>query len=323
MNKKIFTFVQLFAFLFLLSETYYFQSGYGGGGNSPTGAATNAVARQENMSLIKGGVFKMGRINKDNDERPIHDVTLENYYMDRVEVTYAEFKDFIDSEKYVTEAEIEGWSWVWQGDKLIRMKNINWRHDSKGNLINQTGFNHPVLHVSWFDAIVFCNWRSEVFNKKKYYSIDMENKVVIGTNKTATGYRLPTEAEWEYAARGGHISQNFYFCGSNDVGEVAWHRFNSDNSTHPVATRIANELGIYDMSGNVWEWCFDWYDQNYYATKQQSNPIGPDKGKFKVLRGGSWHSITERTCEYTLRYWDYPKSRSNKIGFRCAKNYDY
>jgi formylglycine-generating enzyme len=125
----------------------------------------------------------------------------------------------------------------------------------------------PVINVNWNDAYEFCEWAAKVLGLP---------------------VRLPTEAEWEYAARGGTKSRKFTFSGGNKAGDVAWFAENSERKTHDVALKAPNELGIYDMTGNVWEWCADWYGDEYYSVSPAKNPQGPQTGTTHVLRGGSW-----------------------------------
>ena len=156
------------------------------------------------------------------------------------------------------------------------------------------GDNLPVETVSWDDVQVF-----------------------ISRLNAATGknYRLPTEAEWEYAARGGNRSKGYKYSGSNNCNDAAWYYGNSGNTTHPVGTKSPNELGIYDMSGNVFEWCQDWYGE--YNSSAQANPKGPSSGSYRVLRGGGW-SGGARDCRVSDRYCYSPGNRDNDSGFRLA-----
>lgn len=155
----------------------------------------------------------------------------------------------------------------------------------------------PVVDVSWND----CN-----------YFIGKLNKI------TKRRFRLPTEAEWEFAARGGKKSEGYRYSGSNNIKEVAWYLGNSNSRTHPVKTKKkANELGIYDMSGNVWEWCHDWYNGNYYKVSPRNNPQGPSSGSRRVMRGGSWY-YDAVNCRSSCRYSYSPGGSSGDIGFRLA-----
>ena len=161
----------------------------------------------------------------------------------------------------------------------------------------------PVENVSWNDAMVFCE-RLTKLAKGKYR------------------VTLPTEAQWEYAARGGNKSQNYEFSGSKNLKEVGWYDKNSQNSTHPVAIKKPNELGLYDMSGNVWEWCSDWYGAKYYDDCKKKgmveNPRGPDDGSIRVLRGGSWFN-SALTCRSGFRGGGVSSYLDLSIGFRIAR----
>lgn len=162
---------------------------------------------------------------------------------------------------------------------------------------NPSGFqgpNLPVESVSWEDAHHFC----EALNRKK----------------DGYHYRLPTEAEWEYAARGGTESARY-----GTLDQVAWYRDNSDGSTHPVGGKMPNALGLYDTLGNVWEWVQDWYSADYYGKSPESDPPGPISGEFRVLRGGSWRGVARGLARVSSRYILRPNAHSNVLGFRCAR----
>ena len=136
---------------------------------------------------------------------------------------------------------------------------------------------------------------------------------------TGVTFRMPTEAEWEYAARGGNQSKGYLYSGSNTLGNVAWYTDNSGSMTHPVATKAANELGLYDMSGNVWEWCSDWYNSSYYSSSPQNNPQGPSSGSSRVRRGGDWH-YGATGCRVANRNFYTPSDRSTYLGVRLASS---
>jgi formylglycine-generating enzyme required for sulfatase activity len=169
-----------------------------------------------------------------------------------------------------------------------------WRAVMDSNPSNFKGDNLPVESVSWHDVQDFIRKLNQ---------------------QTGKNYRLPTEAEWEFAARGGNSSRGYKYSGSNDIGSVAWYNGNSGGETHPVGTKQANELGIYDMTGNVWEWCNDWYGS--YSGSSQTNPKGASSGSYRVLRGGSWYS-NESNCRVSNRSHSSPDSRLIIIGFRVA-----
>lgn len=169
-----------------------------------------------------------------------------------------------------------------------------WRAVMGNNPSNFKGDNLPVECVSWDDCQTF-------INRLNSY--------------TGRNFRLPTEAEWEFAARGGNYSRHYKYSGSNYISDVAWYDGNSSNRTHPVGTKQANELGLYDMSGNVWEWCSDWYGS--YSSYSQNDPTGPNSGSYRVKRGGSWISDAGY-CRSSLRLISSPGNRSDCLGLRLV-----
>ena len=214
------------------------------------------------MIKVEGGTFSMGatseQTNYDNDEKPVHSVTLSDYYIGETEVTQ------------------ELWEAV-MGSNPSGFKGDNQR---------------PVERVSWNDCQEFIKELNRLTGKE---------------------FRLPTEAEWEYAARGGKYSKDYAYkySGSNNADEVAWCHYNSGGMTHSVKTKKANKLGLYDMSGNVWEWCNDRYGD--YQSNSQTNPTGPSEGEYRVLRGGSWNSL-DRGVRVSNRF--------DRIPYDCYDAYD-
>ncbi|MBO4772403.1 MAG: SUMF1/EgtB/PvdO family nonheme iron enzyme, partial [Bacteroidales bacterium] len=189
------------------------------------------------MIFVQGGTFQMGATSEQGDdafdwEKPVHSVTLSDYYIGETEVTQGLWKAVMGN---------------------------NPSNFAKGD-------NYPVDSVSWYDV--------QDFLKKL-------------NAKTGRTFCLPTEAQWEFAARGGNKSQRFKYNGSNNIDDFAWYNGNSNSQTHAVKQKLPNELGIYDMSGNVWEWCQDWYGQ--YSNVAVTNPQGASSGSSRVLRGGSWY----------------------------------
>jgi len=269
----------------------------------------------EGMVLIEGGTFTIGSNSGESNERPTHQVTLSSYYIGKTELTLGLFEKFIKSTNYQTDADKDGWSWIKIGSEWQKKSGVNWRCDRKGDLRNNSEKNHPVIYVSWNDAVAYCNWLSEKDGLQKAYSGSGDN---VTCDFNSNGYRLPTEAEWEYAARGGNQSKGYKYSGSNIIDEVAWYDENSGKRTYDAGTKSPNELGLYDMSGNVWEWCWDWFSDKYYSSSGQTNPKGPNSGSKRVGRGGSWVSSAER-CRVAGRYYSSPAYGVNGLGFRLAR----
>ncbi|MBN1349803.1 SUMF1/EgtB/PvdO family nonheme iron enzyme [candidate division KSB1 bacterium] len=255
-------------------------------------ASRTATKTDPDMVYVAGGTFMMGSIESD-DEKPIHKVYVKDFYIDKYEVTNARFCEFLNEKGNQTEGGVE-----WLDIKSEYCKIV--KQGSKYVPVSGYG-NHPVIMVSWYGANAYANW---------------------------AGKRLPTEAEWEYAARGGNKSKGYSYSGSNNVDAVAWYWSNSTASgnsnlyqghgTMSVGTKKSNELALHDMSGNVWEWCADWYASDYYSKSPYENPKGPSSGARRVLRGGSWYFLA-----YIARCADRinsnPRARGYNIGFRCVR----
>jgi formylglycine-generating enzyme required for sulfatase activity len=250
--------------------------------------------------FIKGGKYKMGCTSQDWDcgdnEMLAHFVTLDDFYLGETEVTYGQFKAFIDESGYVTDAEKIGTSNVYIDSKFIQKADVNWRFDAFGQKRKRGDYDHPVVHVSWNDAVAYAEWLSR---------------------KSGFTYRLPTEAEWEFAARGGQAASGLEFAGSNTVVEIGWNGLNSGFNSHNVKGKKPNELGLFDMSGNVWELCEDWY--SHYTADLAENPKGPTTGTARVRRGGSW-SGTSNNCRVSFRSYYVQDGSCASLGFRLARS---
>jgi formylglycine-generating enzyme required for sulfatase activity len=288
--------------------------------NEPSGE------HKDDMLRLPGGDFLMGTdgpwaYNADG-EGPVHTVTLRPFWMDLTATTNATFAIFVDATGHVTDAERYEWSFVFAGllpDDFEATRAVaqtpwwrqvygaTWRSpEGPGSNIDDRG-DHPVVHVSWQDATAYARW---------------------------AGKRLPTEAEWEFAARGGLERQLFPW--GNDLEPGGEHRMNvwqgkfpSENTcadgyfgTAPVTAYEPNRYGLYNTTGNVWEWCADWYDPGYYATSPAQNPAGPDHGTTRVMRGGSYlcHASYCRRYRVGARSANGPDSSTGNLGFRCARD---
>ena len=196
-----------------------------------------------------------------------------------------------DNEKPIHEVKLNSFS-IGQTEVTQEL----WEAVMGSNPSNWKGLKLPVETVSWNDCQTFITKLNAL---------------------TGQQFRLPTEAEWEYAARGGSQSKGYTYSGSNSLDDVAWYSSNSGSKTHEVATKSPNELGIYDMSGNVFEWCQDWYGRSYYSSSVINNPTGPTSGSYRVNRGGSW-SLTATRCRCAFRDGYTPSISDNYLGFRLA-----
>lgn len=278
-----------------------------------------ALTAQPNMVLVEGGSFMMGRNNASDkikgaefqNESPRHEVKLRSFYIGKYELTVKEYKEFVQSTGRQMPPQPDS-SWFAEHPDtkifypLSKTQWWGWKDDL------------PMHNITWFDAVEYCNWLSEKEGLKKVYTFVSKNEV--SWDLTANGYRLPTEAEWEYAARGGKLSKGYNFSGSNNIDEVAWY----DNTTRfkgpaKIGTKTPNELGIFDMSGNVWEWCNDYFTSNYYSKSPKENPPGPGGNIYRVLRGGSWHY---RADYARIANRDGPMAgfTNYNYGFRLTKN---
>jgi len=280
-------------------------SGPSGSGN---GGAQGPVV-PERFVLIPAGSFQMGGNKGFGNDKPVHEVTITKpFYIGECEVTQAEY------EKYCTYGENKPSSSYGDGD------------------------NYPAYYVSWYDALVYCNKRSIAEGLNPCYSIsnltDPEDWGDVPTssdgtwnlvecNWNANGYRLPKEAEWEYAARAGdNTVDSLTYSGTSNVdelGDYAWYYNSANDNTHEVGTKEANAFCLYDMSGNVWEWCWNWFTDSYDTTTEGgSDPTGTSDGSDRVLRGGGWGDISGG-CAVSYRNGNNPSTRNPYIGFRVVR----
>ncbi len=247
-------------------------------GDTEPGEGITAASCPPDMVFVPGGAFLMGSDDSPegmaDDERPAHHVTLRGFCIGRTELTQAGWKAVMGTNP----------SFFKQGDKL------------------------PVETLSWFDAVAYCNRRSQAEGLRAAYEV--EGKSVL-LNPAANGYRLPTEAEWEYAARGGTAESAY-----GPLDEIAWHDANSGGQPHEVGTKRPNAYGLHDMLGNVWEWVGDWYGE--YPANPSRQPTGPASGAARVLRGGSWaHDGFDNRV--TSRVNSPPKLAYGTLGFRPVR----
>ena len=286
------------------------------------------------MILVKGGTFQMGSNEKGvgSDEKPQHSVTVSEFYIASTEVTFAEFAKFIAATEYKTSAEINGFSYVRTKDEWEKIAGVNWTCDEWGNIRDISRENHPVVHVSWYDAVEYCNWLSKKDGLTPAYSVNKDvkdpnnldtlsdtQKWIVKCDFSANGYRLPTEAEWEFAARGGNESKGYMFPGSDDFREVG-HVFSSKpwkEGMIEVGSYKPNELGLFNMAGNVTEWCWDWFGD--YTTDAQTDPRGPESGRERVKRNGSWYGLIYN-CRTTSRTAYTAETSFFELGFRVARS---
>jgi formylglycine-generating enzyme required for sulfatase activity len=267
----------------------------------------------DHMVLVKGGTFDMGDVmgDKEYDDETVHTVTLSNFLLAKNELTFEEYDAFCNA----TGRELPG--------------DEGWGRGKR-----------PVINVDWYDTIEYCNWRSGQEGLQLVYSINKNSKDsnnsstsdskkwLVTTSRTANGYRLPTEAEWEYAARAG--GKKVRFGNGKDIADAKEINFDASTDykkaysnvgeyrqkTLPVGSFSPNTLDLFDMSGNVWEWCGDWYGT--YPGSASNDPQGPTGGSYRVIRGGSW-CYFPAVVRVAFRYNDASDYRYDNLGFRLAR----
>ena len=233
------------------------------------------------MIFVEGGSFLMGCTSEQSDcynsEKPTHNVSLSDFYMG----------------KYIVTQKL--WYAV-MGTTIQQQRDLSDRNSLCGE-----GDDFPMYYVNYTECEEFCTKLTQLLSNQ------------LPENYT---FKLPTEAQWEYAARGGKRSNGYKFSGGNNVSNLAWNVDNSGKATHLVGKKMPNELGIYDMSGNIWEWCRDWYDVNYYAVSSPIDPEGPVSGTARAMRGGAWNEAEAR-CRVSNRS-SSACYRLNRVGFRIC-----
>jgi formylglycine-generating enzyme required for sulfatase activity len=256
--------------------------------------ADENLATPNGMAYVPAGAFIMGTNDEESAEycKPGHEVVLAAYYIDLKEVTNAEFAKFVTETSYKTDAEKRGYGWIWDNGLFAKCMKADWKHPRGADSSIEGKDNFPVVQVTWNDAVNYAKW---------------------------AGKELPTEAQWEKAARGttGYIYPwgNEYdkqLLNSADRGATGtWEAGHLDSYTSPY--------GLRDMAGNVWEWCLDRFKPEYYGSSPRENPAGPVDGNCRVVRGGCWQSAEKfvRTCS---RSWVEPEEPYETNGFRCVKN---
>ena len=294
----------------------------------------------DNMILISGGSYKMGDFTGIGyaDASPVHNVTLDPFYMSKYQLTVGEFRDFIKETGYITDCEKKG------GGKVFLIENgiQTFLHDSLASW-KYVGYvpddRQPVTYVSWVDAVNYCNWKSEKENLQCCYKIIGDS---VSWDKSAKGYRLLTEAEWEFVARSG--GKNYIFSWGNDSlpminGQNAanikdetykkamppdaklrpiWEGYNDGYLyTSPVGSLAPNELGVYDICGNVYEWCWDWYGE--YNENPVNNPDGPVTGEARVCRDVGYACPIEQIGT-THRGASFPNNYGDNMGIRIGRS---
>jgi len=236
------------------------------------------------MVPIPAGEFMMGDKNGDPDEQPPHKVQVHSFYMDQFEVTQKAYESLMD------------------------------KNPSKSKAPDK-----PVEQVDWYHAILYCNMRSRKEALKPCYDAK-----TLACDFTADGYRLPTEAEWEYACRAGSTDSYSFGSDASKLKTYAWFKENSDQATHPVGQKAPNKWGLYDMHGNVSEWCHDFYSETYYQKSDSTDPHGPPSGDKCVVRGGGCRTSADAS-RASARNSETPRFAdacfgSDTLGFRCVKH---
>jgi formylglycine-generating enzyme required for sulfatase activity len=319
----------------IVSELYYSLSSGASAREQPAGSGTaslssalagnppSVAAASPAMAAISAGIFTMGspeiELDRESFREVRHQVQISAFYLATKELSVGEFRRFVEDSNYVTTAEADGGAFAYddaKGESGFRA-DITWRNPGF-----RQGDDHPVVCVSWFDAVQYCNWLSVKEGLKPAYTITGQT---VNWDRSADGYRLPTDAEWEYACRAGTSTP--FFTGERISTSQANYNGNFPYGignkglfrkiTVSSGSFPPNAWGIYDMHGNVWEWCWDYY--NLPNAGPVSDPIGPASGAHRINRGGGWTS-PGKSLRSALRSSDLPETAGSSLGFRLAKN---
>lgn len=254
------------------------------------------------MVAIKGGTFQMGCTSKQyqckEDEKPVHQVKVNDFQLSKYEITNAQFCAFLNDIEANPGGSYYGYEYIDIGDEKC---DIDYQNNKF--IVKNEKQSHPVVEVTWYGAKAFCHW--------------------------ANG-RLPTEAEWEYAARGGKENNSYIYSGTDSLRKVGWFKQNyytsekNEQFTYregalKVGKKNPNSLGLHDMSGNVWEYCNDWYQQDYYENSPSDNPAGPNYSNYRVIRGGSYKEEANK-CRVSVRNKLLPAYSKADVGFRLCRD---
>ncbi len=281
--------------------------------NSPT----------EDFVHVKGGTFIMGsETSKSDIKQPVHEVKVDSFYISKYEVTVRDYIKFLNSAEVKKDVKLHGNELMNLSSSYIEYDgrfyipeiedDLEYLSEKEKDLLKKVS-KFPMLEVTFYGAVEYCNWLSERKGLGPVYDISKEK---VECNWNANGYRLPTEAEWEYAAKGGQKSKGYRYSGSNNPNKVAWYKKNSDNMPHPVGTKKPNELGIYDMNGNAAEWCWDRYNENY--DYEYDNPKGPKTGYGRIIKGAAAYDTKFFSNSYRENV--RPDKDNRVIGFRIVRS---